>query len=68
MRLVSFLVLFSDDSSLLDFNLFDIFTKSVFDGLDDVEFVGFEGVEVSATSDFEFGDLVVLLDEHSYIT
>jgi hypothetical protein len=63
----SFLILFSDDSSLLDLNFFDVLSESVFDGLDDIRLVSLEGVEVSSPSDFEFGDFSVLFNENSYI-
>lgn len=55
------------DSPLLDFYLFDVFAEASLDGGDDVGLVSLEGVEVSAPSDFELGDLGVLLDEDGYI-
>lgn len=59
----SFLGLLDINSPLLDFDLFDILSESIFDGLDDIELLSLEGVEISTLSDFEFGDLGVLLDE-----
>ena len=59
----SFLAALLDDSPLLDLNLFDVLAESVLDSLDDVGLFSLEGVEVFALSDFEFGDLGVLLDE-----
>ena len=59
----SFLAALLDDSPLLDLNLFDVLAESVLDSLDDVGLFSLEGVEVPALSDFEFGDLGVLLDE-----
>ena len=59
----SFLAALLDDSPLLDLNLFDVLAESVLNSLDDVGLFSLEGVEVSALSDFEFGDLGVLLDE-----
>ena len=59
----SFLALLDSNSSLLDLDLFDILSESIFDSLDDIGFLSLEGVEISALSDFEFGDLGVLLNE-----
>ena len=59
----SFLALLDSNSSLLDLDLFDILSESIFDSLDDIGFLSLEGVEISTLSDFEFGDLGVLLDE-----
>jgi hypothetical protein len=59
--------LLGGDSALFDFNFFDVLAESVFDGLDDIGLVGLEGVEISSPSDFELGDLGVLLDEDNYI-
>ena len=61
--ITSFLSLLGDNSSLLDLNFLDVLAESVFDGLDDVGLVSLEGIEVFASSDFELGDLEVLLDE-----
>ena len=59
----SFLALLDSNSSLLDLDLFDILSESIFDSLDDIGLLSLEGVEISTLSDFEFGDLGVLLDE-----
>ena len=59
----SFLALLDSNSSLLDLDLFDILSESIFDSLDDIGLLSLEGVEISALSDFEFGDLGVLLNE-----
>ena len=64
----SFLGLLSDNSFLLDFDFFDVFAKSILNGLDNGGFVSFEGEDVAASSDLELGDLVVLLDKDSYMT
>lgn len=64
---VSLLGLLGEDSSLLDFDLFDVLGDAGLDGGDDVGLVSLEGVEVSAPSDFELGDLGVLLDEDGCI-
>ena len=60
--------LLSDDSSLFDFDFFDILAKSTLNSVDDVDLVSFEGKEVFSSSDFEFGDsLGVFLDVDGYI-
>lgn len=59
----SFLCFFSDNSSLLDFHFFDIFSETVLNGLNDVLLVSLKGIVVSASSKFEFGVIGVLLDE-----
>ncbi len=64
---VSFLGFLGDYSSLLDLYSLDVLAESCLDGLNDVLFVGFEGVEVSSSSDFEFGDFSVSLDEYSWM-
>ena len=63
----SFLGLLGDDSPLLDLDLLDVLAEAGLDGLDDVGLVGLEGVEVSPSSNFELGDLGVLLDEDGYV-
>jgi hypothetical protein len=64
---VSFLSLFSDNSSLLDFYFFDVLAESTLNSLNNVRLVSFEGEEVFSSSDFEFCDLGVLLDEDGLI-
>ena len=65
--MVSFLGLLGNNSSLLDFYLLNILAETGLDGLDDVGLVGLEGVEVPSSSDFELGDLGILLDEDGYV-
>lgn len=67
-RFVSFLGLFGNDSSLLDFYFFNVFAESALDCLDDVGLISLKGEEVSSSSDFELGDFSVFLDEDGYIT
>jgi hypothetical protein len=67
-RFVSFLGLFGNDSSLLDFYFFNVFAESALDCLDDVWLISLKGEEVSSSSDFELGDFSVFLDEDGYIT
>jgi hypothetical protein len=67
-RSVSFLSLLGSNSSLLDFYFFDVLAESTLNSLNNVGLVSFEGEEVSSSSDFEFCDLGVLLDEDGYIT
>lgn len=67
-RFVSFLGLFGNDSSLLDFYFFNVFAESALDCLDDVRLISLKGEEVSSSSDFELGDFSVFLDEDGYIT
>lgn len=61
--LPSFLGLLGNDSSLLDLDLLDVLAEPSLDSLDDVGLVSLEGIEVSSPSNFELGDLGVLLDE-----
>ena len=63
----SFLALLGDNSSLLDFDFLDILAEARLDSLDYVGLVSLEGEEVSSSSDFELGDLGVLLDEHGWV-
>lgn len=63
----SFFSLFGDDSSLLDFDFFDVLAESILDSLDDVLLISLEGVEVSSSSEFELGVIGIFLDEDGYL-
>ena len=63
----SFFTLFGDNSSLFDFDFFDILSETTFDGLDDGGLISLESIEVSSSSDFELGDSSAFLDEDGYV-
>ena len=63
----SFFILFGDNSSLFDLHFFDILSESALDGLDDSGLVSLESIEVSSSSDFEFGDSSAFFDEDGYV-
>ena len=62
----SFLVFL--DNSVLDENLFELVAVEIgFKSLGEVILVGFEGVQISSSSDLELGDSLVLLDKDGWI-
>jgi len=63
----SFFILLGYDSSLFDLDFLDVLSEATFNCLDDGWLVGLEGIKISASSYFEFGDFSTLLDEDSYI-
>ena len=52
----SFFILLGNDSSLFNLDFFYVFSDSTLNSLDNVRLISFEGIKISASSDFEFGD------------
>ena len=59
----SFFILLGNDSSLFNLDFFYVFSDSTLNSLDNVRLISFEGIKISASSDFEFGDFNTFFDQ-----
>ena len=66
-RYESLFGLLGNDSSLLDFNFLDVLSQTSLNSLDDSGLLSLESEEITSSSDLEFSDLRILLDEDGYI-